>query len=139
MFIVGASSKSYGNTKIAQYLRKRIDSLTGIKSQKQIAREIGYDRPNMLSMMKTGETKVPLEKVPALAEALGCDVGHLMRLGLEQYWPNKLDVIHEVFGRLITANEWEIVQVFRQETRDMDPKIDEEQIAKLRLLFGRAA
>jgi DNA-binding Xre family transcriptional regulator len=139
MFAVGAAGNTYGNSKIAQYLGKKIASLSGVKSQKQIAREVGYDRPNMLSMMKTGATKVPLEKVPALAKALGCDIGHLMRLGLEQYWPDKLDVIHEVFGRLVTGNEWKIVQVFRQETHDTDPRIDEETIAKLRLILTRAA
>ena len=136
---VGVSKKLYGNTKIAKYLAKRIESLSGIKSQKQIAREIGYVRPNVLSMMKTGESKVPLEKVPALAEALGCDVGHLMRLGLEQYWPDKLDVIQEVFGRVVTAHRWEIVQIFRQETRNLDPGMDEARIAELRLLFSRLA
>jgi DNA-binding Xre family transcriptional regulator len=139
MYAAESSSKAYGNTKIAQYVSKRIALLSGVKSQKQIAREVGYDRPNMLSMMKTGATKVPLEKVPALAKALGCDIGHLMRLGLEQYWPDKLDVIHEVFGRLVTGNEWKIVQVFRQETHDTDPRIDEETITKLRLILTRAA
>ena len=63
-------AKSYGQTKMVQYLTRKIDALRGLKSQKQIARELGYDLPNIVSMIKMGEARVPLEKVPALAKVL---------------------------------------------------------------------
>jgi len=88
-------------------------------------------------MFKTGESKVPLEKIPALAKALDYDVGQLMRLGLEQYWPDKLDVINKVFGRVVTQNEWEMIQIVRDATGDSDPEFDEKQKADLRRIAVR--
>ena len=78
-------------------------------------------------MFKTGETKVPFEKIPALAAALGVDVGHLVRLGLEQYWPERFDVIGKVFSRIVTANEMEFVGVLRQASVNADPKMTASQ------------
>lgn len=51
----------YSETSMARYLTKQIDALSGIKNQREIAAEIGYDKPNMISMFKRGETKVPLD------------------------------------------------------------------------------
>src|SRR5579883_398804 len=85
----------YGHTAMARFLAKRIDELTGRKSRLDIARALGYENPNIISMFKTGDTKVPLDKIPALADALEVDVGELLRLGLEAYWPEKLAVIQK--------------------------------------------
>ncbi|MGZ9053126.1 MAG: helix-turn-helix domain-containing protein [Rhodoplanes sp.] len=65
-------------------MNKQITAISGVKSQREIAAELGYERPNIISMMKRGETKLPLDKVPALAKALHVDPAHLFRLALEQ-------------------------------------------------------
>ena len=39
------------------------------KTQRQIALEIGYERSNLISMFKQNQTRVPAEKVPALADS----------------------------------------------------------------------
>ena len=75
------------NTAIARFLDRRIDELKGAKTQREIAAEAGYEKPNIISMFKYGEAKVPLDKIPALAKALEIDPAHLFRLALEQYWP----------------------------------------------------
>ena len=36
------------------------------KTQKEIACEAGFASQNMLSMMKTGESKVPISRIPRL-------------------------------------------------------------------------
>jgi predicted XRE-type DNA-binding protein len=125
----------HANTKMAQYLTKQIDALKGEVSQREIAAALGYERPNIISMFKTGESKVPFDKIPDLAKVLRVDVGHLMRLGLEQYWPDKMRVINEVFSRIVTAHEMELVEIFRKATGDADPKLTEEQRMTLRKLF----
>src|ERR1700674_5610566 len=114
----------FANTAIAIYLDKQIDALKGAKTQREIASEIGYDRPNMISMFKRGESKVPFEKIPALAKALKVDPAHLFRLALEQSWPGMHDTIDQIFGSLSAAssNEEEIILTkWRAATANKDP------------------
>jgi transcriptional regulator with XRE-family HTH domain len=134
----------YANTALAKFLDKRIDALKGVKTQREIAAEIGYDKPNIISMFKRGESKVPLEKIPAIAKALGADPAHLFRLGFEVYWPNLAGLIEEVFGhQLATKNEAEIfLNRWRTVTANADPaantKIDatvDRMIAEIALLL----
>lgn len=99
----------FAQSSIAKYLDKQIEALKGVKTQRQIAAEIGYEKPNMISMFKRGEVRVPLDKIPALAKALEVDPGHLFRLALEQYWPGLRETIQAIFGRVVTANEEEIL------------------------------
>src|SRR5947209_7699722 len=95
----------FSNSSIAKFLDRQIHKLNGVKTQREIAVEIGYDKPNMISMFKRGEMKVPLEKIPALAKAVEADPAHLFRLALEQYWPSLGETIQTIFGRTVTANE----------------------------------
>src|ERR1700722_20655079 len=79
----------FADSAIAKYINKKIDELKGVKTQREIAQEAGYEMPNIISMFKRGESKVPLEKIPLLSKALGVDPAHLFRLALEHYWPNR--------------------------------------------------
>jgi transcriptional regulator with XRE-family HTH domain len=126
----------YNQSRMARYLDRQIDALKGEVSQRDIAAKLGYPKSNIISMFKKGEAKVPLDKIPALADALHVDIGHLMRLGLEQYWPDKLDVITKVFSRAVTENEYEIVETIRKASHDTDPKATAAQKAELRRLFA---
>ena len=115
-------SRPYADSAIAKYISKQIDALADIKSQRDIANEIGYQNANMVSMFKRGEAKVPLDKIPQLAKALRVDVAHLFRLGLEQYWPGLGDTIGLMLGRIATENEDEIfLAKWRKATKNMDP------------------
>lgn len=114
----------FSNSAIAAYLDKQIDALRGRKTQREIASETGYTRPNIISMFKRGETKVPLDKIPALAKALEADPAHLFRLGVEQYWPGISDTVRQIFGSLAaaTTNEEEIILTkWRAATKNMNP------------------
>jgi hypothetical protein len=110
-------------SKLAQFLDKRLGELKGTATLAEIARKMGYPRGHILSMFRADQAKVPLDKIPALAEALEVDVGHLMRLGLEQYWPDKMGVITKVFSRIVTESEFELIQEIRERTADSDPKL----------------
>ena len=54
--------------------------------------------PNIISMFKSGETRVPLAKVPALARALGLDAAILLREWFAAYEPEALPVIEMHFA-----------------------------------------
>jgi transcriptional regulator with XRE-family HTH domain len=120
----------FADTAIARYLDKRIDELRGVKTQREIAAEIGYDKPNMISMFKRGECKVPLEKIPALAKALGADPRHLFLLALAQYWPGEEAVIEQIFGCLATQNEEQFLLLpWRLLTDNRDPALNADFVA----------
>ncbi len=121
----------HSGTRIVNFLNKQINSLAAVKTQRQIAFECGYDKPNIISMFKRGDTKVPLDKIPALAKALEVDPAMLFRLALEQYWPDMQKVVTEIFGRTVTKHEYELVQAIRAATDDMDPKITADQRKKI--------
>jgi|SRR5579871_6429527 len=115
----------FANASVATFIDRQIDTLKGVKTQRQIAAEIGYDKPNMISMFKRGEVRVPLEKIPALAKAIEADPSHLFRLALEQYWPEMKQTIVDIFGRLATANEEELLlKPWREFSRHMDPALE---------------
>jgi DNA-binding transcriptional regulator YdaS (Cro superfamily) len=107
-------------SKVAKFIAKRIDELQGVKSQRDIAREMGYERPNIVSMFKTGDTKVPLEKIPALARAIDSDPAELFRISMEQYWPELYGVIRDIFGDIVSKDERDLIALVRKEMEKRD-------------------
>lgn len=97
---------------VAEYLAKAME-LSG-KTQREIAREVGYPKPNIISMMKHGETKVPLEKAPAFARACGVDPVHFVRLVLAEYHPSAWAAIRDNIGTPLTANEQALLELYRE-------------------------
>jgi hypothetical protein len=61
---------------------------TSRKTHVEIAREVGFSSSNTLSMLKNGTMKIPLNRVPALAEALGISAQNLFLRCLEEYMPD---------------------------------------------------
>lgn len=95
-----------------------------VKTQRQISEECGFDNPNMITMLKTGASKLPLNRVGALANALGVDPVHLLRLALSEYLPDTWEYIESVMpGTLLTANEHDLVRRYRAVTGDSDPQL----------------
>lgn len=60
------------------------------KSQVKLAEELGYDNQNMITMIKQGKTRVPLEKVVPLARALGVNPSMLIQAWFTAYMPAAL-------------------------------------------------
>ena len=111
----------------AQFIAGRIIHLQGRRSQQEIASAAGFKSVNMLSMIKDGKAKLPLERVIALAKALECDPRHLMRLALEQNLTQPvLDEIFASSGGLSTSNEQAILQEISQLAGNSDPVLTPE-------------
>lgn len=124
--------------KVHEYLAKQIEIAKSMgKTQKDIALELGYDKPNMIAMMKSGDVKVPLDKVPALAKALNIEPAFLMRLAMNQYWPGFADTIADVFGTVLTPNETRIVEKIREFSKNSDPALNREVESHLRAAFKK--
>ena len=107
---------------VADFIAQRLAASD--KTQRQIAEECGFDNPNVLSMLKSAATKVPLNRVGALAEALNVDPAHLFRLVMSEYLPDTWQALESILGgALMTANELDLVRGFRAVTGGTDPQI----------------
>ena len=92
-------------------------------TQREIGKLAGYPRANIITMFKTGETKIPIEKIPVFAEILGIDPKRFLRVALEEYDPNLLKVIEAHFGPQVSRNEHEILREMRKRSNGADPKL----------------
>lgn len=105
------------------------------RTQVQIAREAGLKHPNALSMMKLGRTKIPFNRIPALARACDVDALYFIRLALEEYHPELFKVLLETLGDSLTENEWKVVRSFRAGCRDTEVEVDIEVRLRLITMF----
>ncbi len=104
---------------VADYVTHQI-VLSG-KSQKDIAEELGYEKPNIITMFKQGKTKVPINKVPEFAKALGVDPIHFLRITLLEYAPSIWEVVEKLLGKtMVSENELEIIQIIRESADGAD-------------------
>ncbi len=117
---------------MVRFLSKRIEDLKGVKSQREIAADLGYERPNIISMFKQGDTKVPLDKIPALAKSLEVDFGYLLRLGIEQFMTGETEKLAHFMDRVVSDDEWEVVRMLRDVASDSEVVLDDEKRTILR-------
>lgn len=75
------------------------------RTQREIARDAGIPNQNFLSMICSGKAKVPLARVPALADALGVHRAELLRLCLQAYEPELLSVLRLVLSDTPTTSD----------------------------------
>ncbi len=88
-------SKIVIESQVARFLSDAINSSS--KSQLEIARDVGFPKPNMITMLKQGRTKMPITKVKLMACSLGIDPKVLLRLCFEEYQPDNWAVIEDIF------------------------------------------
>lgn len=131
------TKKPHADTRLAKFVEKRVLELRPRKSQIVIATEAGYPNPNMLAMIKSGATKLALDRVPALAAALECDAKHLFRLALEQSWgATTARTIDEIFGTVVSRNEVVWLKEIRDASGQTDPTLTARLRSALRAVFG---
>jgi predicted XRE-type DNA-binding protein len=101
----------------------KIDALitSSRKTQKQIAEELGYSNPNIITMFKNGTTRVPLDKVVMLARTLDCDPAELLREWFAAHMPGVLEEIEPFMGMALTAREQAWVRGLRRAFNTVPP------------------
>lgn len=80
----------------ADLIREWIDEVDG-KTQEEIAYQTGFERPNVVTMIKQGRTRMPMDKIEAFAKAVGKAPDKLFRTAIMEYEPG--------LARLITKME----------------------------------
>ena len=130
--------KPYAETRLPSFIEKRILELRPTKSQAEVAAESGFVNPNMISMIKTGASRLPLDRVPALASALDVDPARLLQLALEQWVGSSAARAFEaIFGTVVSRHEADWINEIRDASDDTDPAVTTRARASLRNMFGK--
>lgn len=82
----------------------------------ELASELGYERPNTVAMWIDGRAKVPLRKLPELAEALIADPAVLIGLFFDQEFsdePELRDKLVQAASRVVPEWEYGVVVAAR--------------------------
>lgn len=112
-------------TRLVVFLKERIKELRGIKTQAEIAAEVGFKNVNMLAIIKGGSSRLPIDRVPALAAALDVDPARLLLLALEQdVGDTTARAILEIMGgTVVSRNERAWIQAIREASGNIDPPL----------------
>lgn len=131
-------TKPHAQSRLAKFVTKRILELAPRKSQAEIAVEAGFLSLNMLSMVKSGASKLALDRVPALAAALETDPRHLFLLALEQNGlESTMATVMEIFGTIVTRNETAWLTAIREASDHSDPTLTSRARAAIRGVFNK--
>lgn len=95
----------------ADVVREMIDSCH-TKNQEQIAIETGFTRSNVLTMIKQGRTRMPMDKIDAFAKACGRPPEKLLRTALREYQPELAHCIGQVFNTPMFDGFEELIETF---------------------------
>lgn len=102
------------------------------KTRTEIAREIGFDRPQYLSMLSAGSSRVPIKRLPGFARALGVDLWHLFRLKMQEEWGEDSEIYQALEKNKVTKNEMEILEFIRETSNQADPPLNDRMRNALR-------
>lgn len=87
----------HGSSKVAAFIAAAIERSD--KTQLEISAEAGFPRSSVLSMIKQGQTKMPLARIPQMARALDVDPVEFFRLAMAEYMPELLRICDDVYNQ----------------------------------------
>ncbi len=104
---------------VAQFIAERL-KVSG-KSQREVAEACGWPKPNFVTMLKKGDSKLPLDKIGPLANALEVEPVYLFWLVMSEYYPETLKAIEwSIRGVMLTGLEKELIEAYRDLTHGLE-------------------
>lgn len=100
------------NSQVARFISERIEASGQL--QKDIAHKAGFEQPNIITMIKQGKTRLPLDKVGPLAKALAIDPLILLEMCFEEYHPRTWKAIAPYMASAITEDERKLLAALRK-------------------------
>ena len=98
-------------SRVARFITERIEATA--KLQKDVATKAGFDKPNMITMIKQGRTRLPLDKVGPMAMALETDPVALLQMCMEEYQPKTWAAIAPFMEMVLTEDERRLLTSLR--------------------------
>lgn len=112
-------------------------------SNPDVAQRLGYSKANVISMMRHGSMKVPINKIPDLADMLKMSRMDLLMMALNEYDPAFLECLKRTLGegQTLAKNELAILEVVRSVMPSGDFNLTESDdfVMALTALVGREA
>ncbi len=88
-------------------------------SDHDLCRAVGFEREIFLTLIKAGTMKLPLNKVPVLATALGLDPVELLKVALGESDPALSQLIGDLFDPLrLSSTEVNLIKHLRKLSGD---------------------
>ncbi len=78
-------------------------------SRDEISKKIGFKSPNIVTMIKKGDTKLPVNRIPRIAQVFNIDPAELFKQVMLEYEPEKYDAIIKCVGDAITKKERKVL------------------------------
>lgn len=109
-------------TAVAELIESRQRSLN--LSDLHVAAALGCDNPGITGLIKSSTMRVPVSKVPHLAEVLQVQPSVLMRMVLLESSPEMLQAIEACYGPMeLTDGEVRLLQSIRKSDTGGEPAI----------------
>lgn len=132
------AARPFALTRLVPFLAQRVLELKAKKGQAEIVTEAGFTNANVMSMLKAGSIRLPLDRVAPLATALEVDPTYLMLLSLEPaVGDTDARAILETFSRSVTSNELAWVLAIREASRMSDPPLTKRGRTAVFAVFGK--
>ncbi|WP_439636231.1 hypothetical protein [Oceanicaulis sp.] len=128
---------------LAEWMNENLNELSGMTNS-EIASKLGYARPNICAMWKTGKTRVALHALKGIARLTNTPLEMLFPMWVEQYTREKgvsAQPYLEMLSRIITPAEFKHIQAIRDAGMTCEHMTeDQERIMSLMLIGpeGRA-
>ena len=114
------TSALFTKLSVAEIIRNAIHHSK--KTQQEIAKEAGFPKPNIITMLKKASTPLPINRIGKLAKAIDIDPAFLFRQTMLEYYPETWQEIEKNLGApLLTQNERKLIDDWRQMTHNADP------------------
>ena len=132
------AARPFAGTRLPAFIAKSVLALKPRKTQAEIATQAGFTSANMMSMLKSGAIRLPLDRVQALATALEVDAGYLMLLALEQMvGDTDAKAIVDILSGAVTRNEMSWIEAIREASDMSDPPLTKRGRTAIFGVFGR--
>lgn len=108
---------------------------TSSRSQREIADIAGFKNQNIITMIKQGESKLPLDRVPGMARALNVDPYELFQLALEQYYSHDVRAeLLEIIPPALSKDERQVIDIIRQ-AQEKGAQLTPERVEAIQKVF----
>jgi transcriptional regulator with XRE-family HTH domain len=135
---MSAKTGPHATSTLATFIDRRMLELRHKKTQRDIAFEAGFTNPNMLTMIKKGNSKLALDRVATMAASLEVDPKYLLRITLEQYGNETvLQVFDDVIGTVVSKKEVGWLTLLREASDNSDPAVTTRARATILSIFGK--
>ena len=90
-------------------------------SDTHIAEALGYDHPVLTALLKQGKMRLPISKVPLLAEVLEIKPAQLLQMVLRETAPDMLEAVEACYGPMLLSDaEVRLIRQIRQSAAGRD-------------------